>query len=267
MIKCAKQKVYSPRQMDVRVTYANEILFLSKFHHLSAPSSTCIHILRNVNFEFTWKYSSETLIKWTRWTGPGLGQTKHLAPKQTSVLWIYSTTCSRKHSIAYSNMYTFHAHAHHRCFSELFGFFRCEKLAKRVRNTYKSHQNMDVRINSDKPWTWEFIPKQFYCDVLLLLIFFFLCNRYFCRECFSASPPPMWMWMLIRILFLRIFLSQSLVSIQFRLLFSFIFFLAPSSHRHEEARTIIHAAQSLCVVYIHTLLRLLSICLPFYFMD
>lgn len=173
MIKCAKQKVYSPRQMDVRVTYANEILFLSKFHHLSAPSSTCIHIFRNVNFEFTWKYSSETLIKWTRWTGPGLGQTKHLAPKQTSVLWIYSTTCSRKHSIAYSNMYTFHAHAHHRCFSELFGFFRCEKLAKRVRNTYKSHQNMDVRINSDKPWTWEFIPKQFYCDVLLLLIFFF----------------------------------------------------------------------------------------------
>lgn len=104
----------------------------------------------------------------------GLGQTKHLAPKQTSVLWIYSTTCSRKHSIAYSNMYTFHAHAHHRCFSELFGFFRCEKLAKRVRNTYKSHQNMDVRINSDKPWTWEFIPKKFYCDILLLLIFFSL---------------------------------------------------------------------------------------------
>lgn len=26
MIKCAQQKVYSPRQVNMRVTYANEIL-------------------------------------------------------------------------------------------------------------------------------------------------------------------------------------------------------------------------------------------------
>lgn len=176
---------------------------------------------------FQWKLSSSG--------GGELGQTKHRAPKQFSVLWIYSKTCSRKRSTAYSDTYT-HIYIYicyaMLCsrFSELFGFFLRKNLRSATRIHTKSieilcsHRCVFVAFNTDKPWTCEFISRQFYCKYSYSYYYFFF-NRYFCRECFSDDSPPM--WMLILFIFFSYFLF-SLASIQFLFSFIFVVVLFPS---------------------------------------
>lgn len=152
-------------------------------------------------------------------------------------------------------MYTYHAH--HQLASLNYLDFSLRKLAMRVRNTYKSHQTVrvwiQINLELESSFRSNFIVKFFY------YIFF---NRYICRECFAAASPPMWMLILF---FCILFSPHRFNSISF--LFSIFSHFFPSSHPPPPPRSeniIIHATQSLCT---YTLLRLLSICLPFYFMD